>query len=320
MICLDNRYSTTRAVVTENGNRHELLPNRAHRCHGGLRVRGYYKQKLHDKPLVTVITATLNRKDFLDETIQSVISQTYDNVEYIIVDGGSTDGTLDVIRKYDDKIDYWVSRPDNSMYEAINDGIRHSRGDIMAVLNSDDKYAGPEVIKQLAAYFQKYPEIDGVYGNLIRLYENHIRYKKLFQVNYKQYLTSRKGTFVPHSTLFVKRRLIERVGLYDARYRYASDYDFILRCLKCGTLRHIDRPITFFREHSKSITAIGNNITPETLTIVKEHNIDSLNKCYRFPMYAYLWTKYKLLNSLYSLHNKRHLSGKSQLFQGPLNC
>lgn len=274
---------------------------------GGLRLKGCYKKSSPDKTLVTIITATLNRKDYLEETIQSVISQTYNNVEYIIIDGGSTDGTLDVIKKYEERIDYWISRPDNSMYEAINSGIRHSRGDIIAVLNSDDKYIGSDVIKQIINHFQGNPGIDGIYGNLVRLYESHIRYKRLFQVNYKQYLISGKGTLIPHSTLFVKRRLIEKAGLYDTRYRYASDYDFILRCLKNGTLKYINYPLTFFRVHDKSITATDSTITPETFAILKAHEIDRINKIYRFLMYLYLWGKYKLLSLLYLRHNRKNL-------------
>ncbi|MCK4913252.1 MAG: glycosyltransferase [Planctomycetes bacterium] len=267
-----------------------------HVAEGGLRLRGVYKKNSGDNALVTIITATLNRKDYLEEAIQSVISQTYENIEYIIVDGGSTDGTLDIIKKYDDKIDYWISRPDNSMYEAINSGVKHSRGDIIAVLNSDDKYAGTDVIEQVINHLQGNPGIDGIYGNLVRLYESHTRYKRLFQVNYRQYLISGKGTFVPHSTLFVKRQLIEKVGLYDTRYRYASDYDFILRCLKNGTLKYINYPLTFFRVHDKSITSTDGTITPETFIILKKHEIDRINKIYRRLMYIYLWGKYKLLS------------------------
>jgi glycosyltransferase involved in cell wall biosynthesis len=260
-------------------------------------LHSFRKKSLPDKPLVSIITATFNRKDYLEETIQSVASQTYRNIEYIIIDGGSTDGTLDVIKKYDDKIDFWISRPDNSMYEAINDGIRHCNGDIIAILNSDDKYIDENVIEHIISHFEKEPDIDGVYGNLIRLYENKTRYKKLFQVNYKQYLISGKGTFIPHSTLFVKRRLIEKVGLYDTQYRYASDYDFILRCLKNGTLKYIDYPLTFFREHNNSITATDSTITPETYDILKAHKLWSVNSIYRFAVHTYLWCKYKYLNS-----------------------
>lgn len=264
---------------------------------GGLRLKGNHKNSLSNKLLVSIITATFNRKDYLEETIQSVINQSYHNIEYVIIDGGSTDGTLDIIKKYDDKIDFWISRPDNSMYEAINDGIKNSNGDIIAILNSDDKYIDGDVIENIINEFNKEPNIDGIYGNLIRLYEDRIRHKRLFQVNYEQYLISGKGTFVPHSTLFVKRELIEKVGLYDTRYRYASDYDFILKCLKKGTLKYINKSITYFREHNNSITATDNTITPETFDILKAHKLGNVNFIYRFAVHSYLWCKYKYLNS-----------------------
>lgn len=272
---------------------------------GGLRLNGIFKPSRLDETLVTIITATFNRKDFLEDTIQSVINQTYRNIEYIIIDGGSTDGTLDVIQQYDDKIDYWISRADNTMYEAINDGIRLATGNIVAILNSDDKYVGPNVIEQVVAAFKKFPHIDGLYGDLIRLQKNNIRYKKLFQVNYRQYLVSGKGTFVPHTALFITRECIEKVGLYDTRYRYASDYDFILRCLKNGRLKYISCPFTFFREHDKSITATDSTITPETTMILKAHKIDCFNKWYCLFLYTYLWSKYKLSNLLYAIRKSK---------------
>ena len=270
---------------------------------GKSELKYLFKNSIHYKPLVSIVTATFNRKEFLEETIQSVINQTYDNIEYVIIDGGSTDGTLDVIKKYDDKINFWISRPDNSMYEAINDGIKNCNGDIIAILNSDDKYIDEEVIQLVVNHFQNEPDIDGIYGNLIRLYEKSFRYKRLFQVNYEQYLVSGKGTFVPHSTLFIKRRLIEKVGLYDTHYRFASDYDFILRCLKNGNLKYINYPLTYFREHENSITATDSTITPETFDILKAHKLREFNPIHRFVMHSYLWCKYKYLNSFYN-HTK----------------
>ena len=300
MLCLDKRYSTKRHLASKTGCFYEK-PMSIYEIkeYGGLRPNGHCKESLRDRPLVTIITATYNRTEFLEETIHSVISQGYENIEHIIIDGGSTDGTIDVIKKYDDIIDFWISRPDNSMYEAINHGIELARGDIIAVLNSDDKYASPRIIEQVVANFKKYPQIDALYGDLIRLYKNHIRYKRLFQVNYRQYLLSRKGTFVPHSTLFVTRKCIETIGLYDTRYRYASDYDFILRILKDCRIKYFNQPLTYFREHNNSITSACNTIRPETFLILKEHKIDELSKCNQFIMYVYLWSKYKIMNILH---------------------
>jgi len=124
MICLNESHSTAGLLTAEKRDQREVpLSNRGLKYEGGVRVRGYYKQSLRDKPLVTIITPTFNRKEYLEETIQREINQAYENVEHIIIDGASTDDMLDVIKKYNDKIDYWLSKPDNSMYEAINKDI-----------------------------------------------------------------------------------------------------------------------------------------------------------------------------------------------------
>lgn len=302
MICLKRKYSTTRLLTKDIIVLDKDSTNYTqHRCDGGLKLSGYCKKTLADKPLVSIITATFNRKEYLEETIQSVINQTYDNVEYIVIDGWSTDGTMDVIRKYNDKIDYWLSEPDGCMYEALNKGITLSSGDIVAVLNSDDKYVGPQIIEQVVRNFRRHPHIDGLYGDLIRLYPNHTRYKKLFQVNYKEYLLSQHGTFIPHTALFVRQSCIQKVGFYNTNYRHASDYDFILRCLQKYKLKYINIPITFFRVHNESLTASG-KISREKLLILKDHKIDRFPKIYRWVVYVYLWSKYKLLNVLHLMH------------------
>lgn len=260
-------------------------------------MRQSCKDVVTDKSLVSVITATFNSKAYLEETIKSVINQTYENLEYIIIDGCSTDGTLDIIKKYDDEIACWRSEPDQNMYDAINRGIALSNGDIIAVLNSDDKYYDQETIEFVVEMFSKHPNIDGLYGDLIKLYREHTQYKRLFQVNYEKYLLSRKGTFVPHITLFIKRESLQKIGPYNTRYSYAADYDFILRCLKSCKLKYINKPLAFFRIHSESITASG-KIYEEKLSILKDHQIERYNRVYAFLTYMYLWTKYVLLNLL----------------------
>jgi glycosyltransferase involved in cell wall biosynthesis len=262
---------------------------------GGRRTRGYHAATRAERPLVSIITAAFNSVKYIEETIQSVINQTYDNVEHVIVDGGSSDGTVDILRKYDDKIDFWVSEPDGSMYEAINKGIGFSCGDVVAVLNSDDKYIHPNVIAEAACALSRYPDVDGVYGDIIRLYPTYTRYKRVFQVNYRKHLLAQKGTLVPHPALFVRRGCIGRVGVYDTRYRFGSDYDFILRCLKQGRLKYIGRPLTYFRLHEESITTSG-RIKQERIAILKDHRLEQYGKAYRRVMHAYLWSRYKLLN------------------------
>ena len=122
-ICLNQEFATTKLLVTEKPAGLAKLPMSGDRKgQGGLRARGYFKTTHQDKPLITVVTVVYNGREHLEDTISSVISQAYDNIEYIIIDGGSTEGTLDLIRAYDDCIDYWVSEPDDGLYDAMNKG------------------------------------------------------------------------------------------------------------------------------------------------------------------------------------------------------
>jgi hypothetical protein len=155
---LDANFSTTRRVTMERPaiindssakvQSHLFLPpNPERKGEGGLRTKGYFKHsytetsELSEKfavPLVTIITVVFNGEKHLEQAIQSVISQSYNNVEYIIIDGGSTDSTIDIIRKYDDQIDYWLSEPDEGIYDAMNKGWKLSQGDYIYYLGSDD--------------------------------------------------------------------------------------------------------------------------------------------------------------------------------------
>src|SRR3990172_7180600 len=107
---------------------------------GGLRTKGIYRKSQEERPLISVITVVYNGAKYIEQTIQSVINQTYDNIEYIIVDGASTDNTLKIINKYEDRIDYWISEADSGLWNAMNKGVRLATGDILNFLNSDDFY------------------------------------------------------------------------------------------------------------------------------------------------------------------------------------
>ena len=123
----------------ENLKTTALLPkNKSRVGEGGLRTKGDYKKSYHGRPLISIITVVFNNERYLEDTIMSVLNQSYDNVEYVIIDGGSSDGTLDIIRKYEDEIDYWVSEEDSGIYDAMNKGIDLVMGDWVNFLNSSD--------------------------------------------------------------------------------------------------------------------------------------------------------------------------------------
>ena len=154
---------------------------------GGLRTRGIFKHSSNIKPLISVITVVLNGEKYLEEAILSVVKQTYDNVEYIIIDGGSTDKTIDIIRKYEHLIDYWISEKDNGLYNAMNKGIALSRGEFIGFVGSDD-YLHLDTLEKLAKVAKK-QTIDFTVGpvNMIK------KIKHLAQYRSKSIITIRMG-------------------------------------------------------------------------------------------------------------------------------
>lgn len=188
---------------------------------GGLRTRGITKTGTPDHPLITVVTVVYNGAATLEQTIQSVVNQTYDNVEYIIVDGASTDGTLDIVRKYEDKIDYWQSEPDKGIYDAMNKGIGLATGDYVALLNSGDWYEN-NTIETVVNRIIKNPVVDIYYG-MMRIYSEEKKFLWVYAYNHN-YL---ERAMISHPTSFVKRTLYEKYH-YNLEYKSAADYDLFL--------------------------------------------------------------------------------------------
>ena len=160
ILSLDEGYSTTRLLTQEKPeiiNTPEdkfetvlFLPEGENRKgEGGLRTKGYFKKSYEDKPLISIITVVFNGEKYLEETIQSVINQTYSNVEYIIIDGGSSDGTLDIIKKYEERIDYWVSEKDKGIYDAMNKGIDVASGEWINFMNAGDGFYADDVLDKI---------------------------------------------------------------------------------------------------------------------------------------------------------------------------
>jgi glycosyltransferase involved in cell wall biosynthesis len=250
----------------------------------------------NNDPVVSIITSVYNGEKYLEDTIKSVINQSYTNIEYIIIDGGSTDGSINIIKKYQDKITYWVSEKDRNMYDGINKGLKIASGDIVASLNSDDFYADNDVVSDIVKFIDN-NNCDGIYGNVIRYYQDSIKQieKELFQIDFKILLFSEHSTFMPQPTLFIKRDIYKKLNYFDLNFNYASDFDFNLRCIKNYNIKYFNRAITFFRQHEESITSSG-KLDTERETILIDHGINSYNKIIKFVYYYYFWMKYKVKN------------------------
>lgn len=180
---------------------------------------------------VSIITAVFNNRESIEDCIKSVLSQTYLNIEHIIIDGGSTDGTLDVIGKYRDKIATIISEPDNGIYDAMNKGIRIATGDIVGTLNSDDIYANEFVIENVVKAISE-SNVESCYGDLVYVDRNNtdkvIRYWKADNFQKERF---KKGWMPPHPTFFMKRNIYERYGLLNLDFPLAADYEIMLRFL-----------------------------------------------------------------------------------------
>lgn len=183
------------------------------------------------KPLISIVTVVFNGEAHLEGTIKSVINQDYPNVEYIIVDGGSTDGTIEIIKRYEDKISKWVSESDNGISDAMNKGIKMSSGDIVGILHSDDFYADPTVLRRVADVFSHSPHIEALYG--VQDYIEPVTGKILLTWGRETDPSEiKKRMYIPHPTLFVRRNVYDDIGFFRLDYRAAMDYEFAIRLTK----------------------------------------------------------------------------------------
>ncbi len=181
---------------------------------------------------VSIITITYNSEKYIENTIQSVVNQDYENIEYIIVDGLSTDNTLDIVNRYQDKISKIISEKDNGLYDAINKGIKAATGDIIGLIHSDDFLASDNVISKYVEKF-KNTNAEGVYANLhyVDQHNTNKLIRNWVSGEYKQGLF-KKGWMPPHPTFYVKKEVYERYGLYrDDIFKSAADYEFMLRVI-----------------------------------------------------------------------------------------
>lgn len=190
---------------------------------------------------MSVVTVCLNSADTIEKTIQSVIGQTYKELEYIIIDGGSTDETLDIIKKYSDEISFWSSDPDEGIYDAMNKGIAHATGDVISFLNSSDWYQ-PETLQVVADKFEQY-NCEIVCGRGVTVRDGE--YACFFGPESEKMIFKRM--VYPHQTLFTKKEIFQTYGKFDLSYRISSDYDWLMRVIKGGAnVCTCDEILTYF--------------------------------------------------------------------------
>lgn len=226
---------------------------------------------------ISIVTATYNSEKTIEETILSVLSQEYQNFEHIIIDGASKDHTMEIVKKYEPKYNgklIYISEPDKGIYDAMNKGISISTGEIIGLLNSDDKYANNEVLGKIAQTIKE-KECDGIHGNLLYMDEETMSKPQ------RKWITKstniRRGNVTAHPTLYLKRKIYDKLGLYDLKYRVVSDYDFMVKLLtdKDIKLVHINEYLIHMRSGGTSSAGLKGYLynLKESYQILKDNNI-----------------------------------------------
>ena len=286
-ICLDENYSTTRLLTKEMPeiiNNPEdkfetvlFLPMGENRKgEGGLRTKGFFKKSYDDKPLISIITVVYNGEKHLQETIQSVINQTYDNVEYIIIDGGSSDGTIDIIKKYEDQIDYWVSEKDNGIYDAMNKGIKVAKGKWLNFMNAGDKFYDKETLNSIFAE-NDLAVYTLIYGNTF----SKEKIEKAESIKFLEY-----GIIMAcHQSMFFNTELLGNELHYKTIYKIYADYELVNRIYLnySSSLKYIDTTISNYE---------GGGIS------------SFVSKQKRKDKYVILYTQYGIFGILKSIYHR----------------
>ncbi|MCK5605717.1 glycosyltransferase [Candidatus Pacearchaeota archaeon] len=237
--CLNPQYSTTRMVAKEppsvendpSSKVHTALllpPHPQRQGEGGLRIKGIVKKSPDNMPLVSVITVVFQGEEHLEQTIKSVVNQSYDNVEYIIIDGGSSDGTIDIIKKYEDAIDYWVSEKDSGIYDAMNKGINQASGSWINFMNGGDIFFKNETLELIAPQLEGkgiagfYSDCEVVYPSSIKKILETVKFTKLWQ-----------GMPFSHQS-FIARTDVLKQNQFSLKYHLCADFDQLMAMLQQG--------------------------------------------------------------------------------------
>lgn len=212
---------------------------------------------------VSIITVCFNSASTIRDTIESVFTQTYSFIEYIIIDGASTDATMNIIDEYKSRIDHIISEPDKGIYDAMNKGIAKATGDIIGILNSDDFYENNQVIENIAQSFNDHPDSDLIFGDVIFVKPNQTDViTRHYSAHHFQPWKLRFGWMPPHPATFIKKTAYNQAGIYKLDYKISSDYEMFVRMLMVKKLRftYLDKVLVRMRSGGVSSSGLKSNI------------------------------------------------------------
>lgn len=227
---------------------------------------------------VTIITATYNSADTLADTLESVLSQTWADFEHIIVDGNSSDATMEIVRSYEPKYQgrlRYVSEPDKGLYDAMNKGIRMATGDVIGILNSDDFFTDSNVVEHVAKAFDD-KEVDCVFGDIHFVEPDNLKKcVRYYSGAHFRRWQMRVGVSPPHPSFYCRRQVFDTVGYYDHTIRISADYEFMLRALYIHHLNYRYLPVDVVTMRTGGLSSNRSKITMEHMKIYKRHGIFS---------------------------------------------
>jgi glycosyltransferase involved in cell wall biosynthesis len=302
-ILLNISHSTTRRLYKIKPNKNHLKKRSKKikkkylkdKIEGGLRFKNLFKKSELDKPLISIVTVTYNCRNLLERTIKSVLNLSYDNIEFIIVDGGSTDNTLNIIKKYNNYIDFWISQKDSGIYNAMNKGSKFANGDMLFFLNAGDKLINREFIK-LAKLFKKTKDL---YENNFVLCGTHV-----YTVEYPGFKFLKKnflpilGRLPSHQSMLIPRRL-QLQNKYDEQFPISADKDFKLKIYLKNVNYVITNHVVCLSLPGGKSQSVKNHFdlkkrTLETFHIFKKNYNFLWATIYSFAFY--MWNLRKILN------------------------
>lgn len=220
----------------------------------------------------SLITVTYNSSSTLRDTIVSVLNQTYNNIEYIIIDGDSKDNTTDIIKEYEPMFNgkmRWISEKDKGLYDAMNKGFRMATGDIIGIINSDDLIAEPTAIEKVVKSFESNSDADAVYADLYYVAQNDTSKIVRHWISGKQ-RSFKYGWHPAHPTFYVKKNIYEKYGMFDLDFRFAADFELMLRLIEKHQIKlaYLQEPLVRMR--------LGGT-TSKNLSNIKKGNIECIN-------------------------------------------
>jgi glycosyltransferase involved in cell wall biosynthesis len=236
---------------------------------------------------ISIITVVYNNSKTILDAIISVKNQTYLSIEHIIIDGGSTDGTLEILNENMHLFNVLISEKDNGLYDAMNKGINIANGEVIGILNSDDFYNNNEIISDVMSNFISDTNLDIIYGDIIYVKHTNInklvRYWKSISFSMNNF---KKGVIPPHPSLFIKKAIYNEIGLFNLKFKIAADYEFMLRLFKNNTYKSKYLPLLMVKMRTGGISNRNfTNLIKQNIEIINAWKINNFKMPYNFFIY-----------------------------------